>query len=337
MEIRKVQISGGSSYIVSLPKKWIKSTNIQKNDPVGLIVQQDGTLLITPNTNGEQLQKRKEFVVSANTDEATLLRYLIGAYIAGYTTITIRARARLPPFVLILVRNFTGMAIGQEVVEETETSITIKDLLNPSEMPFESTIRRMAVIVRGMQEDAVSALLSNETALAESVISRDNDVDRLHWLIARQHNLIQNDVNLSRKMDIPVSLATNYFLISRIIERIADHATRIAHHAIPLIGHGTSENKELMELIDRANRQSLEVFLMSMNAFYDEDIEHANRIIGRVPPLEELCRTISTRALAYEAETAIHIVYVSDSVRRIGDYSADICESIINHLVGVEQ
>jgi phosphate uptake regulator len=334
MEIRKVQISGGSSYIVSLPKKWIKSTNIQKNDPVGLLVQQDGTLLITPNISGEQIQKQKEFEVSGATEEATLFRYLIGAYIAGYNTITIRAKARLPPFVLLLVRNFTNMAIGQEVVEETETSITIKDLLNPSEMPFESTVRRMGVIVRGMQEDAVTSLLTGDERLAESVISRDNDVDRLHWLIARQHNLIQNDVNLSRKMDIPIGLATNYFLISRIIERIADHATRIAHHALPLIGTEIPENQKLMEMISRANKDSLKIFLMSMEAFYDENIEAANTTIGKIPRLEQECRTISTQALGYEAETAIHIVYISDSIRRIGDYSADICESIINHLVG---
>ncbi|GAG48430.1 unnamed protein product, partial [marine sediment metagenome] len=47
MEIRRVQITGGSSYVITLPKEWIKSTNVKKNDPLGLIPQSDGTLLIT--------------------------------------------------------------------------------------------------------------------------------------------------------------------------------------------------------------------------------------------------------------------------------------------------
>ena len=73
MEIRKVQISGGSSFIVSLPKKWIKSTNIKKNDPVGLVVQPDGTLLITPNISGDYSQRVWEFEASASTEAAMRL------------------------------------------------------------------------------------------------------------------------------------------------------------------------------------------------------------------------------------------------------------------------
>ncbi len=42
MEIRKVQITGGSSYVVTLPKDWAESLKIKKNDPLGLIVQPDG-------------------------------------------------------------------------------------------------------------------------------------------------------------------------------------------------------------------------------------------------------------------------------------------------------
>ncbi|HDS63629.1 MAG TPA: phosphate uptake regulator PhoU, partial [Methanofollis liminatans] len=155
MEIRKVQITGGSSYIVSLPKEWIKASRIGKNDPVGLIVQPDGTLLVTPKIDMEAVQRKKELRVNATTDQTYILRCLIGAYISGYTTIVLSAAGRLPPSIRLRVREFTQMAIGQEVVEETETSITIKDLLNPSEMPFQNTIRRMAVIVKAMQQDGI--------------------------------------------------------------------------------------------------------------------------------------------------------------------------------------
>ncbi|HPK81961.1 MAG TPA: AbrB/MazE/SpoVT family DNA-binding domain-containing protein, partial [Methanoculleus sp.] len=85
MEIRKVQITGGSSYIVSLPKQWIRSTKIQKNDPVGLIVQPDGSLLITPKIGGESLQRVRVFEVGASADRTSLLRLLVGAYVAGFT------------------------------------------------------------------------------------------------------------------------------------------------------------------------------------------------------------------------------------------------------------
>ena len=47
MEIRRVQMTGGASFVVTLPKDWAEGQKIKKNDPVGLIVQPDGTLLGT--------------------------------------------------------------------------------------------------------------------------------------------------------------------------------------------------------------------------------------------------------------------------------------------------
>ena len=59
MEIRRVQVTGGSSYIITLPKGWVKKSNIQKNDSIGLISQPDGTLLITPKMIEKKFKKLK--------------------------------------------------------------------------------------------------------------------------------------------------------------------------------------------------------------------------------------------------------------------------------------
>ena len=87
MEIRKIQVTGGSSYVLTLPKEWIKSLKIQKNDQVGLLTQSDGTLLVTPKIDRELTQKIKKFDVSNVINQDFLLRRLIGAYISGYNSI----------------------------------------------------------------------------------------------------------------------------------------------------------------------------------------------------------------------------------------------------------
>ncbi len=227
MELRKVQFTGGSSYVLTLPKEWIDAQKIKKNDSLGVEVQPDGTLLITQSTDQEPAQKTKEFDLAGITEPAYLFRLLIGAYISGYTFIVIHSEQRLPPFVREVVRDFTQMTIGQEVIEETDTEIMLKDLLNPAEMPFDNTIRRMFMIVKAMHEDAITAIRSQNQTLANDVTARDNDVDRLHWLIARQTNMILSNASLSRKMNVSPVMALHYFTISRIIERIGDHAERI--------------------------------------------------------------------------------------------------------------
>ena len=129
METRKVQMTGGSSFVITLPKEWTRSYKIKKNDIVGVEVQQDGSLLVLPKTEIQQIQKVKEFDVSNVDDPTFLFRYLIGAYEAGFSVIKLSSEKRMPLFVRPVVREFTQMTIGQEVIEESETSVILKDLL----------------------------------------------------------------------------------------------------------------------------------------------------------------------------------------------------------------
>ena len=335
MEIRRVQMTGGSSYVVTLPKDWIKSLKVKKNDPLGLLMQSDGTLLVTTKMTQDKTHRIKEFEVNDTTNQTYLLRRLIGAYISGYTSIKIKSSKRMPPPMRVIIRKFTQTTIGQEIVEETDTTITLKDLLNPTEMPFDKTIRRMHIIVKSMHEDAMRALEENDRKLAEDVISRDNDVDRLHWLVARQHNIILRNVSLAEKMDITIEMSSICFLISRIIERIGDHIVRIAQNILSLVDDKL--NKEIVERIHSASELSLDIFNKSIGAFFRRDIKASNENIDSVSRLESLCEEINTLALQQIGVTAISIGYIVESIRRVGEYAEDISEIVINHLVGTEK
>src|SRR5512138_130879 len=107
MEIRRVQITGGSSFVVTLPKEWAEAQKIAKNDPLGLVAQPDGTLLVTKKISEDPVQREKEIDTTAITDPAFLFRMLIGAYITGFTAIRLTTKVRFPPFVRTVVRDYT--------------------------------------------------------------------------------------------------------------------------------------------------------------------------------------------------------------------------------------
>jgi phosphate uptake regulator len=331
MELRKVQFTGGSSYVLTLPKEWIDEQNIRKNDSLGVEVQPDGTLLITRSIDREPAQKTKEFDLAGITEPAYLFRLLIGAYISGYSFIVIHSQERLPPFVREVVRNFTQMTIGQEVIEETDTEIMLKDLLNPAEMPFENTIKRMFTIVKAMHEDAVTALRTQNQTLASDVTARDNDVDRLHWLIARQTNMILSNPALSRKMNVSSVMALHYFTISRIIERIGDHAERIVSIAQPILTRKT--DPVILGKIAKASELSIGIFDRSIVSFFNNDMKKANHTIESMRVLKTLCEEINSSVLRQETADAIALGYINESVKRAGEYAADISENVINYLV----
>lgn len=335
MEIRKVQMTGGSSYVISLPKGWIKAMSIKKNDPLGIVTQSDGSLVVTTRISGEQMKKTKVFDID-HIDHVKepnyLYRYLIGAYIAGYANIKIKSSTGIPPFVRMGVRKFTQMTIGQEVVEEAQNQILLKDLLNPAEMPFDNTIKRMHILVNGMHLDTMAALVKKEPSLAEDVISRDNDVNRLHWLVARQYNIVSRNMSLAEKMDLSVESVGYYYLISRILERMGDHAVIIARYVPNLITKRT--DKEIIESLTSSSEMALKIFNNSMDTFYSKDIRLANQNIESVAELVRMCDDTESLARQHKGILAVSVGYITESIRRTGEYSADLSEQVINYVIG---
>ncbi|MBD3214732.1 MAG: AbrB/MazE/SpoVT family DNA-binding domain-containing protein [Candidatus Lokiarchaeota archaeon] len=331
IETRKVQQTGGSSYIISLPKPWIEKNKIEKKDTLGILAQPDGNLLITPKINSEDILKNKEIIADEYKDYNFLFRVLIGTYIMGFSKITLKSSKKFEPFIRDCVINFTQIAIGPEIIEETNTYIVIKDLLNPKEMPFDKTLKRMYILAESMHEDSIRALKTKNKELAEEVIKRDDDIDRLHWLIGRQSNIVLRDIILSQKMGITLEDANHYQLMSRFLERIADHAVKIAKNVLILLEKGVE--KELVEKISAASRIATELLNKSLDARMNKDIRMANNNIESVNKLVNACEGISTDSNGHHVETSIATSYIVESIRRTGEYSGDISELIINNLI----
>jgi len=334
MEIRRVQVTGGSSFVVTLPKEWINSHKIKKNDPIALSKKPDGTITISPRITDKESERIKEFFVNEKINRTQLLRQLIGAYISGYGSIIIASKNRISSEVGATVRFFTQIAIGQEVVEETDRSITIKDLLKPAEMPFDSTIKRMHLIVKSMHEDAMEALNSKNKRIVDEITLRDSDVDRLHWLVARQHNILLQNISLAEKLDVSLSMTYTYFLISRIIERMGDHVVRIAKNISKILD--VKLNKEIKHKIKISSDLAFEIFNKSIGSFFRKDINSANKNIASVQKLEELCEEINKMTSGYDSSIVISIGYIAESIRRIGEYAEDISETAINYIVSIK-
>jgi len=321
MEIRKVQITGGASFIVSLPKEWAKKQGIKKNDKVGIIIRKDGSLIITPKISKEHKERKKEFMVDNIQNPNYIFRLLLGSYIDGYNIIAVKSKERINPSVKKIIKELTKTAIGLEIIEETKNSITIKDFLNPSELPFEKGIKRIVSIINSMHEDNVLALRNKDENLFYDVITRDDDIDRMHWLISRQFNILSQ--NSEEKI-------VNYSTMSRILERIGDHAVRIAKNSIKILN--TIDSK-LTDAIIEAEKMAIDMFRMSITSFFDKNLKMANECIEKTGELIHACKNISNTALQHDSAMAIYLGYIGESIRRTGEYSGDLAEHVINHLI----
>ncbi|MHA2037440.1 MAG: PhoU domain-containing protein [Promethearchaeota archaeon] len=329
-QTRKVQKTGGSSYIISLPKLWIERNRIQPKDSIGILSQPDGNLLITPQIEAEKIQKTKELVAEDFPEDNFLFRALIGTYIMGFSIIIIKSSKRFEPHIRDTIRRFTQIAIGPEIEEESSNFIKIKDLVNPKEMPFEKTIRRMYILVQNMHLEAIKSLKTGDKTLAEEVIKSDNDVDRLHYLIMRQVSIVLSDIVLCQKMGVTLEEAVHFQQISRFLERIADHAVKISKNVLNL---GDSKvGEKLQGEIEAASNFSLEILNRSLDAWLQKNINLANESIELINKLISITEKISFES-NNNTESSIAISYIIESIRRTGVYSGDISEIIINNLI----
>ena len=90
-------------------------------------------------------------------------------------------------------------------------------------------IPRMAVIAQHMLSDALDAYVRQDTALAQQVLDRDDELDALKTLVFREllTFMLHNQSTIEPSLDL--------ILISRHLERIGDHATNVAEDVIFMV------------------------------------------------------------------------------------------------------
>jgi phosphate uptake regulator len=328
MESRKVQITGGSTYIVSLPKSWIKERGIKAGDPLWVTNLQDGALLLSQNLKGERVNKKKILKIEDESDEH-LIRKLIGMYLAGYNTIEIKSK-KMDPKMRRAIRDFTKMVVGPEIIDEDSKCVVLQDLINPAEFSQKKGIRRMYMLVKSMHNDAITALKKREKNLAKDVMLRDGDVDRLHWMIAKQYNLILNDAEIAKNTGVSSEKSLNLMLISKIIERIGDHATKIAESILLLDGMNIDD--KIVKEIANESDISLEILDKSMNAFFSENLDEANEAIDLSEKLSRVSDVLMKKIREQESDVVVSLASIIESVRRTGLYATDISEIAINYI-----
>ena len=91
-ESRKIQFSGKSSYMLSLPKTWVKQMKLQRGDQVTVSRQTDASLLIVAG-DISVFPGKGEAIIEAlpNDSEGSLIRKVISLYLVGYSVIHVRA------------------------------------------------------------------------------------------------------------------------------------------------------------------------------------------------------------------------------------------------------
>jgi phosphate uptake regulator len=331
MEGRKLQLAGGSTYLVSLPKRWVQGAGLKAGDTVFLETVRDGSVSIRPHAGERVEARRKIFNVREEESRDHLLRKLVGAYVGGFGLIEVRFPPANAAFTRRVAREFCRQVIGPEVIEETKNALVIQDLSDATDLSIDKCLRRMQLTVRAMLEDSISALRNSDESLARDVELRGQDVNRLYWMIAKQYHLTQAHPlhNGNNGNGNSTALVTGYLLIARQLEGIARHAMRIAA-SFPALAEERTLDPKLVKDIDEARQSLVGLLDKAFSSLVTRNIVLANEAIDARVTHQKLIDALTHKVATKRGEELLALGNVVDSLGRAAGYTSEIAEQGID-------
>lgn len=324
METRKVQLTGGSTFTVSLPKPWATAQGIEAGSTIAFYAEDDH-LLVTPEPATDHVTGSLDITA---LDGDHLTRAVITMYVNGFDTITLEAD-RITADQRQAIRTATQNLVGVEVLEETASRIVIQDLLDSAELSIDNAVTRMHLIAISMLQDAITALEENDDDLASAVIDRDDDVDRLWFVVSRAFRATLRSPAAIEELGLPRAVCFDLHTSARQLERIADHAAKIAQLARDLDDIPPPVAEALHDLNDEATT----IINNAVDALFHDDSDQATGIANdarqAILAVDEHTRRIDDLLRDLDPHQAQHLGLVVDSLSRCADYGGNIAETAL--------
>jgi phosphate uptake regulator len=335
-ETRKIQYTGGSSYIVSLPKKWVQDLGLKQGDHVVILRQGNSLLQVTPASKRiSKEQKEATIEISKDNDPYFLARKLISLYFLGFNIINVIPKefGRLTSEQREVMKDVVKRVLmGTEIIADSAGGITLQVLINLLDLSVDGAFKRMLLIAKSMHRDVVLSLRENNLELAKEIIKSDDDVDRFSFYIVRQLNIAIKNEHLLREIGLDDSRdCLGYRLITKSTERVADHATIIAKDIIEM---RQPLNKDTVDNIANMSNFALEVLDEACLSMFKRDYNSADRAIEKARKIDALEKAIvNTSNKANDINEMYRIKMITESIRRVSEYASDIAEIVLNMTV----
>ncbi|MEM4311124.1 MAG: phosphate uptake regulator PhoU [Nitrososphaerales archaeon] len=286
MELRKVYEMGRGTLLVSLPKEWVKRYGLKKGDQISVEISEGGSITVSPL---ELSKEPREAIINYPLNSDYLANLLVAYYLSGYDTIKIAGKKRIEYTHRNTIKKVLDQLIGLEILEEDSYSITLQFLPDPSYLNPDKIFRRMNLIVQAMYKDAIVSTLEGDYDTTKSIIERDDEVDKLYFLLIRIVRSALMEPKIARKFGLRLIDCLDFRVGAKLFEGMGDASCELAEKIQRIEGKRLKENKELLlklankfseiqnNLIDSFLKRSEEERFIPFPLELREDIERLKR------------------------------------------------------------
>ena len=318
MDIRNIQRTGGKSFVLTLPKDWITSNYLKDKDKVK-VFNHNRYLNILPF-----VYKKNELYVTCPIDGLSknqIYREIVGYYLSGAENILVKAE-NISFEQRSAVRQISYRLIGCECLESTTNQMMLKNISSDFSHLMPEYVRKMISIIISMYQDTLSYLDKGEKALAQDVIDRDIEPDRLHLAIIRSNNIRLNDIEVEEDNNLSLFDSHFYEIVAIRLERIGDHIVRIGKYFL----QAEKSYKVVFSPSEKTiTKNTLNSLIICQEMLYKIDKKMAHSYLDSFDNFINLPATKK-----YSNHDYFNLV-VAESMSRISSYIANISEEVINY------
>ncbi|OQY17717.1 MAG: phosphate transport system regulatory protein PhoU [Desulfobacteraceae bacterium 4572_35.1] len=193
---------------------------------------------------------------------------------------------------------------------------------------LKTELASMCQVATSMLQDVTTALVTRDTALAENVIQRDDEVDVLDTRID-EHCLKMLALYEPKAIDLRFVVTALRIIVD--LERVGDHCTNIAVEVKQL-----NQSPPIKPYIDLPKMAEATIGMIqdAITAYFNKDVDAALEIIQRDDIIDQFDDKITEELLSYmgsdltNTRNVISLLFIVRSIERIADYATNIAEMI---------
>ena len=233
MDARKVLEMGGGTLLISLPKDWARRNGVNKGDTVAVDELSARKLIVRPIE--DVADKPREIGIEyPGEDLSVVINDITGAYLLGYDVIRIVGKKMISREDRAKLKAAMARLVGLEIMDEDAKRVTVQFLLESSAIVPEKIVRRMSSILDGMLKDIAEGLTKGDSKLLALVAERDDDVDRLYFLLVRAIRAAIMRPEIAEGYGLSPVDVLDYRVLASFLESVGDAVSELSqtlHHA----------------------------------------------------------------------------------------------------------
>jgi phosphate uptake regulator len=323
--VRRVQFTGRSTYIISLPKDWARSIGITRGSKVFVEIMPDNSLRIRPEPRVSEVKLTKIVDLRAGLDVNTAMREIVAAYIAGFETFKVSFNSRASEAAKKLRSLMDSKLANTMLVDESEDSFTYKVVGPPKPLTMMDAVSWLSRLVNSTFSDLLRGLKDGDVEALKIVRERDDLVDKAFLMVTRYlTKVLTGEVTVDKAGISSHAEAVHYYHAFKTLERIADHLASIASESIKLIEAGGRLETGLVKLLEELSL----VLRTIVEALVKLDIETARVVALQIEILKTKLGELSINVESVNKDARYNSIIAS--MGRLLGYSLDLAEIIFD-------